>query len=249
MIRIPAFFAEQSLVFDDGVFASSARAMRNGELPFRDIFSSQGPVFLPLVWVADLVGAAHHGRTAGAGRRRRRAAHRRGVRVARHVTSRRGNALLAAGLVTTSGSVLWVTVPVNADGPSLALSVLAVAFALRYRDRPPPAQRGVDGARGRRCGVDQGAVGAGAGDRGTRRAAVQWPTPAGVRDAAVPRPSRWPCTWWRRCPFGIADVWEQSYAYHQDSRRAATHRARVRKVLDTLWDRDKLVAGGARARR
>ena len=30
--------------------------MRNGELPFRDIFSSQGPVFLPLVWVADLVG-------------------------------------------------------------------------------------------------------------------------------------------------------------------------------------------------
>src|SRR6476659_2566480 len=56
VIRIPAFFAEKSLVFDDGVFASSARAMRNGELPFRDIFSSQGPVFLPLAWVADLVG-------------------------------------------------------------------------------------------------------------------------------------------------------------------------------------------------
>ena len=56
VIRLPAFFAEKSLVFDDGVFASSARAMRNGELPFRDIFSSQGPVFLPLVWVADLVG-------------------------------------------------------------------------------------------------------------------------------------------------------------------------------------------------
>src|SRR6476661_3012199 len=56
LIRIPAFFAEKSLVFDDGVFASSARAMRNGELPFRDIFSSQGPVFLPLLWIADLVG-------------------------------------------------------------------------------------------------------------------------------------------------------------------------------------------------
>src|SRR4029079_11331700 len=56
VIRIPAFFAEKSLVFDDGVFASSARAMRNGELPVRDIFSRQGPVFLPLVWVADLVG-------------------------------------------------------------------------------------------------------------------------------------------------------------------------------------------------
>src|SRR5947209_4971914 len=33
VIRIAAFLAEKSLVFDDGVFASSARAMRNGELP------------------------------------------------------------------------------------------------------------------------------------------------------------------------------------------------------------------------
>src|SRR6188508_1724990 len=135
VIRLPAFFAEKSLVFDDGVFASSARAMRNGELPFRDIFSSQGPVFLPLLWIADLVGL----RTLDAPRLLSVAA---GVLLAiavyacaRHVTTR-GNALLAAGLVTTSGSVLWVTVPVNADGPSLALSVLAVAFALRYRDDP-----------------------------------------------------------------------------------------------------------------
>ena len=71
VIRIPAFVAEKSLVFDDGVFASSARAMRNGELPFRDIFSSQGPVFLPFLWVADLVGLAHDGRAAPAVGRRR----------------------------------------------------------------------------------------------------------------------------------------------------------------------------------
>ena len=135
VIRLPAFFAEKSLVFDDGVFASSARAMRNGELPFRDVFSSQGPVFLPLVWVADLVGF----RTMDAPRLLAVAA---GVLLtiavyscARHVTTR-GNALLAAGLVTTSGSVLWVTAPVNADGPSLALSVLAIALALRYRAHP-----------------------------------------------------------------------------------------------------------------
>ena len=42
-------------------------------------------------------------------------------------------------------------------------------------------------------------------------------------------------------PFGIADVWDQSYSYHQDARRAATHEGAFRKVLDTLWDRDKLV--------
>ena len=75
--------------------------MRNGELPFHDIFSSQGPVFLPLLWVADLVGL----RTLDAPRLLSVAA---GVLLAiavyacaGHVTSR-GNALLAAGLVTTS---------------------------------------------------------------------------------------------------------------------------------------------------
>ena len=56
VLRLPAFFATRSLVFDDGVYASSALAMRNGLQPFRDVFSSQGPVFLPLVWLADLLG-------------------------------------------------------------------------------------------------------------------------------------------------------------------------------------------------
>ena len=56
VIRLPALFATRSLVFDDGVFGSSALSMRAGNLPFRDIFSSQGPVFLPLVWLADLAG-------------------------------------------------------------------------------------------------------------------------------------------------------------------------------------------------
>ena len=132
MLRLPALFATRSLVFDDGVFASSALAMRRGELPFREVFSSQGPVFLPLVWVADLLGF----RTLDAPRLLTVAS---GVLLtiavyscARRVTSR-GHALLAAGLVTTSGSVLWVTGPVNADGPSMALSVLAIALGARAR--------------------------------------------------------------------------------------------------------------------
>src|SRR5262249_35738275 len=56
LLRFPALVAARSLVFDDGVFAASALAMRRGGLPFRDVFSSQGPVFLPLVWVGDLLG-------------------------------------------------------------------------------------------------------------------------------------------------------------------------------------------------
>jgi len=240
VIRIPAFFAEKSLVFDDGVFASSARAMRNGELPFRDIFSSQGPVFLPLLWLADLVGL----RTMDAPRLLSVAA---GVVLtvavyacARHVTTR-GNALLAAGLVTTSGSVLWVTVPVNADGPSLALSVLAVAFALRYRDDPRL-----------RTAVYVGlAAGAAVSIKALSVPAlviagliVLLTNPelrTGVRDAAIASGIAIAVYVLAALPFGIGDVWQQSYTYHNDSRRVASHTGAFRKVLDTLWDRDKLV--------
>ncbi|OWY59025.1 hypothetical protein B7486_76800, partial [cyanobacterium TDX16] len=56
ILRIPALLAERHLTFDDGVFGASAVAMREGDLPFRDVFSSQGPLFLPLVFVADLLG-------------------------------------------------------------------------------------------------------------------------------------------------------------------------------------------------
>jgi 4-amino-4-deoxy-L-arabinose transferase-like glycosyltransferase len=214
--------------------------MRNGQLPFRDIFSSQGPVFLPLVWVADLVGF----RTMDAPRLLAIAA---GVLLAiavyscaRHVTTR-GNALLAAGLTTTSGSVLWVTAPVNADGPSLALSVLAIAFALRYRDEPRL-----------RTAVWMGlAAGAAVSIKALSVPAlviaglvVLLSNPevlTGVRDAAVAAAIAVGVYVVTALPFGIADVWEQSYSYHQDARRAETHEGAFRKLLDTLWDRDKLV--------
>src|SRR3954470_21651986 len=218
LIRIPAFFAEKSLVFDDGAFASSARAMRNGELPFRDIFSSQGPVFLPLVWVADLVGL----RALDAPRLLSVAS---GVLLtiavyacARRLTTR-ANALLAAGLVTTSGSILWVTVPVNADGPSLALSVLAVAIALRYRDQPHL-----------RTAVGMGiAAGAAISIKALSVPAV---VIAGLivllshrraRDAAAAAGTALAVYVVAALPFGIGRVWDQSYTYHQESRRVNSH--------------------------
>jgi 4-amino-4-deoxy-L-arabinose transferase-like glycosyltransferase len=240
VIRLPAFFASKSLVFDDGVFAASARAMRNGELPFRDVFSSQGPLFLPLAWVADLVGF----RTLDAPRLLSMAS---GVLLtiavyacARRLTTR-PNALLAAGLVTTSGSVLWVTVPVNADGPSLALSVLAVAFALRYRDDPRL-----------QTAVWMGlAAGAAVSIKALSVPAVviaglivllsHWPRRTGVRDALVSAGIALAVYVVAALPFGIGDVWEQSYTYHQEARRVESHTGAYHKVVDTLWDRDKLV--------
>jgi len=236
VIRLPAFFADRSLVFDDGVFASSALAMRAGEVPFRDVFSSQGPVFLPLLWVADLVGL----RTMDAPRVLSVAA---GVLVtiavyscARRLTTR-GNALLAAGLVTTSGSILWVTVPVNADGPSLALSVLAVAIALRYRDQPHL-----------RTAIGLGvAAGAAVSIKALSVPAVLI---AGLivllshrraRDAAAAAGTALAVYVVAALPFGIGRVWDQSYTYHQESRRVNSHTGAAHKIVDTLWDRDLLV--------
>jgi len=63
----------------------------------------------------------------------------------------------------------------------------------------------------------------------------------GVRDAAVSAGIALAVYVVAALPFGIADVWEQSYTYHQDARRAASHSGAFRKILDTLWDRDKLV--------
>jgi 4-amino-4-deoxy-L-arabinose transferase-like glycosyltransferase len=236
VLRLPALFATRSLVFDDGVFASSALAMRNGEAPFRSVFSSQGPLFLPLVWLADLLGF----RTLDAPRLLPVAA---GVLVtiatyacARHITTR-GNAWLAAVIVTTSGSILWVTAPVNADGPSLALAVLAVAFALRYRERPRPLDAvwvglAAGGALSIKVLTIPAVVIAGLIVLVSHRRVRDAFTAAGV--AAV-------VYLVTALPWGIASVWDQSVAYHQEARQVNTHAQAVRKIVTTLWDRDLLV--------
>ena len=67
LVRIPAYVADKALTFDDGVFANSAIAMRDGGLPFRDVFSSQGPAVPAPGRPRRPGGAADPGLTAGAG--------------------------------------------------------------------------------------------------------------------------------------------------------------------------------------
>ena len=141
VLRLPAFFARRSLVFDDGVFGASVLAMRAGGAPFREVFSSQGPLFLPLAWFGDLVTF----RTFDSPRALAVAS---GVvlSLATYVAGRelttRPRALLATGLVLCSGSVLWTSAPLAADGPASACAVLTVALALIYR-RAPSAPRAI----------------------------------------------------------------------------------------------------------
>ena len=235
LLRLPALFATRSLVFDDGVYASSALAMRNGLQPFRDVFSSQGPVFLPLVWLADLLAL----RTLDAPRLLTVAS---GVLLtiavyscARRVTTR-GHALLAAGLVTTSGSVLWVTGPVNADGPSLALSVLAIALALRALDHATPRL------------TDAVWVGLAAGAAASIKAlSVPAIVVAGlvlllarrrVWDAVLAAAIAVGVYVVTALPWGLDRVLDQSFTYHNDARRLNTRPEGAWKVVTTLWERD-----------
>jgi hypothetical protein len=54
--RLPSVLANHPIGFDDGVYLSSVQAMRLGHKPFSEIFSSQGPLFLPILRLFDLLG-------------------------------------------------------------------------------------------------------------------------------------------------------------------------------------------------
>jgi hypothetical protein len=135
VLRIPALLAPTNLGYDDGGYGLAAIAMREGYAPFRDIFSPQGPLFLPLVHAFDWLGF----RTMDAPRLLSVAA---GVTTTvavyaagREITDR-GRALLAGALTASSGVLLWTTGPLTGDGPGAALATGAVAVALAYRRSP-----------------------------------------------------------------------------------------------------------------
>lgn len=212
VIRIPAFLSSRSLVFDDGVFGASVVAMRSGGAPFREVFSSQGPLFLPLAWFGDLLTL----RTPDSPRS---LAVISGIVIAlatylagRELTTR-ARAFLAAGLVVVSGSVLWTTAPLAADGPASALAVIAVTLALIYR-RSPSIRRAIV------IGILVGAafsvksllvlpalvtVGILVVSRRRRRDIVTVPIIAAVVTVVA------------SLPWGIARVLEQSVLYHTDA--------------------------------
>ena len=249
-LRIPAYLATRHLSFDDGVYGASAVAMREGGLPFRDVFSSQGPLFLPLVWLADLAGL----RTFDAPRLLALASAVVLVlatwSAARALGLSPAPAGVAAGLVATSGSVLWVTGPLTSDGPSLALAAAAVAGALWYRRSPALARAVMVGLligaalsvkslllgpavavglallprSGRRSGADAASVSPATGARWTHLGAAV--VAAGVLSLMV------------ALPWGLGNVWDQAFQYHLDVAGSRTPLPNLRKVASTLGDRD-----------
>ncbi|HEV8624102.1 MAG TPA: hypothetical protein VG034_06570 [Acidimicrobiia bacterium] len=230
-LRLPAYLATRHLSFDDGVYGASAVAMRAGGLPFRDVFSSQGPLFLPLVWLADVAGL----RTFDAPRLLAVASGLALVlatwSAARALQLSTGAAALAAALVATSGSVLWVTGPLTSDGPGLALAAWAVTAALWYRRSPTLRWAIAVGLLlGAALSVKSLLLAAGLPvawallpNRRHLAAAV---AAAGILSVAV------------ALPWGLGNVWDQAFKYHLEASGSPAPLRNLRKVASTLGDRD-----------
>lgn len=250
MLRIPAFLATAHLTFDDGVFGASAVAMRQGAVPFRDVFSSQGPAFLPLVWLGDLVGL----RTDP------------GPRVLAVVSgvalialvylaaleiADRARARLVAALVAVSGSVLGVTASLAADGPAMALAMASFLLALRYR-RDPSLGYAVG------IGLTIGLA------IMVKALVLPVALPVGLillarrrwAEAAVAVGTAVLVGLALSLAFGFADVVDQSVLYHLDAPGGSTRGDNASKLISTFFTRDivlvaaaAVTAGAALARR
>jgi hypothetical protein len=249
LLRIPAFFASRHLTFDDGQYGAVVLGLRDGDLPYRDLFSSQGPLYYPLLGLADLIGL----RTMNGARLLTVAAGAVAVvatyAIGRRVTSR-GGALLAGGLVATSGSILYVTAPLSGDGPALALAVVAVALAFRYHARPSTLL----------------AIGIGL-TMGAALCVKPIVVPATIPVGLLLLFPTWPPTWRGRrvrdfltavavavavflasaLPWGMDRVWDQSVLYHQDSKRLRSYGGNFTTLLQTLVERDPFVVAAALA--
>ena len=235
VIRLPALFASRALTFDEGVYGSAVLAMRDGARPFREIFSSQGPLQLPLLWVADLIGF----RTLDAPRLLSLASGAV-VTVATYAIARRvatrGGAVLAAALVATSGSMLWVTAPISGDGPALAFVTTAVALAFAYRARPTTMRAVAVGlAMGAALSIKLLVIPAAIPVgllmlRGGRLRALV----TAVGSAAVVFLAA-------ALPWGISDVWDQSIAFHQNASRTDSYGGNAWRLVHTLCERDVLL--------
>jgi Dolichyl-phosphate-mannose-protein mannosyltransferase len=239
LLRIPAFLADRHLTYDDGFFGLSALEMRHGVVPFRELFSPQGPLHLPLLYVADLVGL----RTTNAPRILPLVAGA-AVTVAtyaagRQIASRRG-AVLAAVLVTTSGSVLFTTSGISSDGPAIAFAVGAVAVAFGYTRAPTAARATVAGAL-----------------MGAAVVAKALTAPAGIavallvlsrrrhRDLAYTVGAAIVVALAATLPWGLERVYDQSVAYNRDASRLTSYPGAMTKAFHTLIDRDPYVVVAA----
>jgi hypothetical protein len=218
------------------VYGASVVDMRHGLVPYRDLFSSQGPLHLPLLYLGDILG----GHTVDAPRVTPLLA---GVIAslatwasARRLGARPRGATIAGLLVATTGTMLWTTGQITGDGPAAALTALAVWCALLYRDDPRWWRAAGTGALFGAAIATKPIVIAAAvpitvwlASRGRRaHLAAAGGTAAGVWLASA-------------LPWGLGLVWQQSFAYHARAGPSYAWFGQAEKLATTLATRDAIL--------
>jgi hypothetical protein len=232
VVRLPTLCSPRHVGFDDGVYGATVLAMRHGAEPFRDVFSPQGPLHYPILYLGDLLGF----RTLNSPRV---ASVLAGIAITLAVWGagrRLGTgygAALGAGLAATTGTMLWTTGPITGDGIAVAFAATAAYAALTYRDAPSTLR----------------AVGTGLA------------MGAALLVKVIVFPVAIPVGWWlwshRRVrdfaaavgaavvlgvvatlPWGFGNVYDQSVAYHRESRALYGPGEQAWKLVTTLLSRD-----------
>ncbi len=209
--RLPVLSMGRLRTFDDGVYGLSVLAMREGAVPFRDVFSSQGPLFLPVLWLADVVGL----RRPWAPRLAMVASGMVLAIALWRLASRRSApvpAMLVGVAVAVGGSVFLASGPLQSEGPTMALAT--AAFVVADRDDPRWWRVFVAGVLVGLAGSTKNvfAVPAAVAVAATvwrRRSATATIVVAGCAAATAVAVA---------LPFGVGVVWDQSVRFHLEGR-------------------------------
>jgi hypothetical protein len=235
VLRLPAFLSSRHLVFDDGTYGVSVLDMRHGLAPYRGVFSAQGPLHFPLLYLGDLLGFRTIDGPRVAPMLAGILATTGAWAIARRIAGPTAG-LIAGVLVATSGSMIWTTGQVTGDGMASALAVAAVWAALAYRDDPRLWRAIV-------TGLLMGGALAVKPLVATAALPVGWwlwsrrrvdHLGAAVGAAVV--------LWFASAlPWGLSRVWDQSVRYNSGGGPRYATTSQLRKLFSTLSSRDLLV--------
>lgn len=235
-VRVAIVTSVRPLGYDDGVYAMSVMAMRAGAKPFVDVFSSQGPVFLPILRLFDIIGFEQPWAP-------RLAMVAAGIGIGLGVyaiTEAFGDRWVAAALAvaaTTSIAVVFASGPLESDGIALAFTTVAVAVAAR-------------GSRPVRTAVTVGVLGALA--LATKSLLAVPPVLAAVlvltrrhRPTALATASAagLAAGLLVTLPFGVGAVWDQYVRFHLDAAVEFSPLGSLEQLWRVLIRRDRLIVG------
>ena len=226
--RLGLATAARPFGYDDGVYGTSVLGMRHGDMPYRDVFSSQGPVFLPVLWFFDLIG----GRGGWAPRLAMIVAGATVTAAVWMIAGRHVDRLTAGGLaavVATSYSGILASGPLQSDGVALAFGSAAVAVAARAAGAHTPLTAGIltalalgtKSVHAVPAALSVGVLLRARGHRLGRAAAAAVATGAAVT-----------------IPFGWGRVWDQSVGFQASVPRSIDPLANLAVVWDVLSTRD-----------